>query len=168
MGTTWPCFNSDSRAEYSWKKIHVVYLVGSAWCRVLWVAQTERDHYWGLSNNWWDWAEHSRKNASTTPNMTKLFSCMIMFDHMLRRRSKSTWKHSNRKFYPSRRILQTLLLPTCSDRWRLSEQHFTSYEDTKNYIDDWTASKDEAFFRRGIHMLPERWEKVASDDHYFE
>jgi len=45
----------------------------------------------------------------------------------------------------------------------------TSYEETKNCIDDWIASKDEAFFRRGIHMLPERWEKVvASDGHYFE
>jgi len=51
----------------------------------------------------------------------------------------------------------------------LSKQYFTSYEDTKNCIDDWTASKDEAFFRCGIHMLPERWEKVvASDGHYFE
>jgi len=50
-----------------------------------------------------------------------------------------------------------------------SEQHFTSYEDTKNCIDDWIASKNEAFFRRDIHMLPERWEKVvASDGHYFE
>jgi len=54
------------------------------------------------------------------------------------------------------------------------EQHFTSYEDKqkkidKNCIDDWIASKDEAFFRRDIHMLSERWEKVvASDDHYFE
>jgi len=47
----------------------------------------------------------------------------------------------------------------------LSEQHFTSYDDTKNCIDDWIASKDEAFF----HMLSERWEKVvASDGHYFE
>jgi len=51
----------------------------------------------------------------------------------------------------------------------LSEQHFTSYEDTKNCIDDWIASKDEMFFRRGTHMLPERWKKVvASDGHYFE
>jgi len=41
-------------------------------------------------------------------------------------------------------------------------------EDIKNCIDDWIASKDEDFFR-GIHMLPERWEKVVvSDDHYFE
>jgi len=51
-----------------------------------------------------------------------------------------------------------------------SEQHFTSYEDTKNCIDSlWIASEDEAFFRRSIHMLPERCEKVvASDGHYFE
>jgi len=38
----------------------------------------------------------------------------------------------------------------------------------KNCIDDWIASKDEAFFR-GILILPERWEKVVvSDGHYFE
>jgi len=43
----------------------------------------------------------------------------------------------------------------------LSEQYFTSYEDTLNCIDDWIASKDEAFFRRGIHMLLEKWKKVA-------
>jgi len=46
----------------------------------------------------------------------------------------------------------------------LSEQHFTSYEDTKNCIDDWIASKNEAFFQRGIHMLPERWKKVVASD----
>jgi len=43
----------------------------------------------------------------------------------------------------------------------LSEQ-FTSYEDTKNCIDDWIK-------RSVLHMLPERWEKVvANDGHYFE
>jgi len=30
-----PGHASTATAEYSWKKIHVVYLVGSAWCRVL-------------------------------------------------------------------------------------------------------------------------------------
>ena len=51
----------------------------------------------------------------------------------------------------------------------LSEQHFTSYENTKNWVDSWITSKDEAFFRRGIRILPERWEKVvASDGQYFE
>ena len=46
----------------------------------------------------------------------------------------------------------------------LSEQHFTSYENTKNWVDSWIASKDKAFFRRGIRMLPEGWEKVVTRD----
>ena len=51
----------------------------------------------------------------------------------------------------------------------LSEQRFTSYEDTKNWVDLWIASKDEEFFRRGIRMLPERWGKVvANDGKYFQ
>ena len=41
----------------------------------------------------------------------------------------------------------------------LSEQRFTSYEDTKKWVNSWIASKDESFFRLGIRMLPERWEK---------
>lgn len=50
----------------------------------------------------------------------------------------------------------------------LAEQRFTSYEDTKKWVDSWIASKDESFFQRGIHMLPERWENVvANDGQYF-
>ena len=86
----------------------------------------------GLSteHNWWDWAEHSRKNApTTTPGMTKLFSCMIMLDRMLRRRSKPTWKYSIGKFYPTRRIHQTLPLPITIyfDRWRMACLSSTSH-----------------------------------------
>ncbi|EGI61314.1 Mariner Mos1 transposase, partial [Acromyrmex echinatior] len=51
----------------------------------------------------------------------------------------------------------------------LADQHFQSYEEVKNWIDSWIASKDDQFFQRGIRMLPERWEKVvASDGQYFE
>lgn len=51
----------------------------------------------------------------------------------------------------------------------LSEEHFTSYEDCKKWVDSWIASKDDSFFRRGIRMLPERWGKVvANDGQYFE
>ena len=51
----------------------------------------------------------------------------------------------------------------------LPEQHLTSYENTKNWVDSWIASKDEAFFRCGIGMLPEKREKVVgSDGQYFE
>ncbi|GBP00790.1 Mariner Mos1 transposase [Eumeta japonica] len=51
----------------------------------------------------------------------------------------------------------------------LSEQRFTSYEDIKNWVDSWKASKDKKFFRLGIRTLPERWKKVlASDGQYFD
>ncbi|EFN77415.1 Histone-lysine N-methyltransferase SETMAR, partial [Harpegnathos saltator] len=46
----------------------------------------------------------------------------------------------------------------------LAEQHFHSYEDNKKWVDSWITSKDESFFRQGIRMLPERWEKVAASD----
>ncbi|GBP78131.1 Mariner Mos1 transposase [Eumeta japonica] len=44
----------------------------------------------------------------------------------------------------------------------LSEQRFTSYEDTKNWVDSRIASKDKEFFRLGIRTLPERWKKVVT------
>lgn len=51
----------------------------------------------------------------------------------------------------------------------LADQRFHSYEEAKKFIDSWIASKDMSFFRHGIHILPERWEKVvASDGQYFE
>ena len=39
----------------------------------------------------------------------------------------------------------------------LADQYFNSYE-LKKWIDSWIASKDMSFFRRGIHILPERCE----------
>ena len=51
----------------------------------------------------------------------------------------------------------------------LAEQHFTSYEEVKNWVDSWIASKDEEFSKRGIRMLPERWSEVVErDGKYFE
>ena len=51
----------------------------------------------------------------------------------------------------------------------MAEQHFTSYEEAKNWVNSWIASKDEEFFKRGIRMLPERWSKVVErDGQYFE
>ncbi|UYV66432.1 hypothetical protein LAZ67_4001656 [Cordylochernes scorpioides] len=51
----------------------------------------------------------------------------------------------------------------------LAEQHFTSYEEAKIWVNVWIASKDEESFRHGIRMLPERWEKVvAKDGQYVE
>lgn len=51
----------------------------------------------------------------------------------------------------------------------LGEQHFDSYEDVGKWLDEWFVSKGEKFFWRGIHKLPERWEKcIASEGKYFE
>ena len=51
----------------------------------------------------------------------------------------------------------------------LAEQRFGSYEDVKKWLDEWFAAKGEDFYWRGIHKLPERWEKcVTSNGAYFE
>ena len=51
----------------------------------------------------------------------------------------------------------------------LAEQRFTSYENVRKWLDDWFASKEQQFFWRGIHKLPDRWEKcIASNGQYFE
>ncbi|KAG5320265.1 MOS1T transposase, partial [Pseudoatta argentina] len=60
---------------------------------------------------------------------------------------------------------------TYSVRWPhgLADRRFHSYEEAQKWIDSWIASKDMSFFRRGIHVLPERWEKVVSSDgQYFK
>ncbi|KAG5327623.1 MOS1T transposase, partial [Pseudoatta argentina] len=50
-----------------------------------------------------------------------------------------------------------------------ADRRFHSYEEAQKWIDSWIASKDMSFFRRGIHVLSERWEKVVSSDgQYFK
>lgn len=51
----------------------------------------------------------------------------------------------------------------------LAETQFGSYEEVQKWVDSWIASKDDQFFRHGIRMLPERWEKVIEKNgQYFE
>ncbi|KAG5321249.1 MOS1T transposase, partial [Pseudoatta argentina] len=45
-----------------------------------------------------------------------------------------------------------------------ADRRFHSYEEAQKWIDSWIASKDMSFFRRGIHVLPERWSKVVERD----
>lgn len=53
--------------------------------------------------------------------------------------------------------------------YALGEQRFDSYENVKNWLDNWFAEKSTDFYWRGIHKLPERWEKcVESEGAYFE
>jgi len=46
----------------------------------------------------------------------------------------------------------------------LAEQRFDSYEDMKKWLDEWFAAKGENFYWRGIHKLPERWEKCVTSN----
>lgn len=51
----------------------------------------------------------------------------------------------------------------------LEDRHLKNYEEVQKWIADWIASKDRAFFRRGIQLLPEKWEKVvAAEGAYFD
>ena len=51
----------------------------------------------------------------------------------------------------------------------LAEQQFKNFEEVKIWVDSWFASKQEKFFRDGIHKLPERWRNcIAFDGCYFE
>jgi len=51
----------------------------------------------------------------------------------------------------------------------LVDTHFRNYEDVQKWIDEWIASKDQSFYRRGIYLLPKRWKKcIASEGKYFD
>lgn len=46
----------------------------------------------------------------------------------------------------------------------LADVRFRNAEEVQKWVDDWIASKDEDFFKRGIHKLPRRWEEVIAND----
>lgn len=51
----------------------------------------------------------------------------------------------------------------------LENVQLSDYDEAKNWIDQWIAEKDDEFFKKGIRMLPTRWEQVVSNDgQYFE
>jgi len=118
MGTIWPCFNIDSQAEYSWKKLMLCI--------------------------WWDqlgvvYYELLKPNETVTGTLyrTQLMRLNRALKekraHYYSRHDKIILLHDNARLHVatpvetyletlkwevlSRRILQTLLLPTtCSDR----------------------------------------------------
>ncbi|EFN75904.1 hypothetical protein EAI_07099, partial [Harpegnathos saltator] len=38
----------------------------------------------------------------------------------------------------------------------LARQHLANFEEVQNWLDEWFRSKNASFYRRGIHVLPER------------
>jgi len=119
-----------------------------------------------IEHNWWDWAEHSRKNVpTTTPRHDKII-LLIMLDHMLRRRSKPTLKHS--------KVLPHLpyspdIAPSDYHLFRLmthglSEQHFTSYQKLYWWLD--SLKRWSVLLMQYPHAR--KMGKSSGDGHYFE
>ena len=51
----------------------------------------------------------------------------------------------------------------------LAGRHFKNSDEVRNCIDEFLDSKDEGFYTRGIHLLPEKWQKVIdSNGEYFD
>ena len=92
------------------------------------------------------------------------------------RHDKVILQHDNARPHAAKVVKDTLedIAPSDYHLFRsmahdLADQHFTSYEETKNWVDLWLSGKNEEFYRRGIRELPERWEKVvACDGRYFQ
>ena len=75
-----------------------------------------------IERNWCVWAEHCAKNGYNTSRGTKKwFYSMTTLGLTLPNPLKPTWKRSNGKSYPTRRIPQILRHPiiTCSGRWHM-------------------------------------------------
>ncbi|EFN87860.1 Histone-lysine N-methyltransferase SETMAR, partial [Harpegnathos saltator] len=43
----------------------------------------------------------------------------------------------------------------------LAGQHLANFEQVQNSLDECFRSKDASFYRRGIHVSPERWQKCV-------
>ena len=174
MGNSRPCFHVDGQTEYSRLQGHALYLVGLARRSVLWTVKT-------------DWNNHRYRTVSNAIDAFELWKTNGQYNE---RHDKVILQHNNARSHVAKVIktyLETLkwevlshppyspdVAPSDYHLFRsmvhgLADQHFRSYEEVKNWIDSWIASKDDQFFRRRIRTLPERWEKiVASDGQYFE
>ena len=45
----------------------------------------------------------------------------------------------------------------------LADVRFRNAEEVRKWVDEWIASKDEDFFKRGINKLPRRWEEIITN-----
>lgn len=85
---------------------------------------------------------------------------------VLQDRSKAIWKTASGKFYLNWLIAQTSVqLPFISlNAESFSWRSFTSADNIKKIFDSFLAWKDNESYRNEMHMLPEKREKVITDD----
>ena len=102
-----------------------------------------------------------KKGCIIGKDMTSWFSSTTSHHRTRQQWSKTTWRHSTGKCLLIRPGFW--LSPVFVDGPRA---HWTAFRflrrRLKMMLDEWFASKDEEFFWRDIHKLPERWEKYIA------
>ena len=123
-GTIWPSTSTTKPNIHGKKFILCIW-----WDQlVLWVVQIERPLLrLSTEHNWWDWAL-KEKRAHYYSRHDKI---ILLHDNARPHVAApvKTYLETNGKFYPTRRILQILFLPTtaCSNRWRMACLSSTSH-----------------------------------------
>jgi len=158
MGTIWPCFNIDNQAEKNsfMEKNSCCIFGGISLVYYKLLKSKRRDHYWGSLSNIINKIEPSTQ-GKTRPLLLQAWQ---------------NYSPDNARPHvaaPVKTYLETFkweillhppyspdIAPSDYHLFRsmthgLSEQHFTSYEDTKNCIGDWIASKNEVLPTRYPH-----------------
>ena len=155
MGSSRPCFHIDGQTEYSRLQGHALYLVGPARRSVLWTVKTDwNNQAIGIERNWCVWAEHWKTNGrNTTRDTIKQHNNARPHVAKVVKTYLETLKW---EVLPHPPLYSPDVAPSDYHLFRsmahgLADQHFRSYEEIKNWIDSWIASKDDQFFRREIH-----------------
>lgn len=45
----------------------------------------------------------------------------------------------------------------------LKDTHFYDFKKVQKFVKNWINSKEESFYRRKIHLLPERWGRIIKN-----
>ena len=131
------------------------------WCIISCLNRVKPSQGIGIERIWCVWAELWRKKGhSTKRDTTKLSSSMTMHRHMSQDRSRHTWERWNERSYPTRRTLQTLLLPTtiCFEWW-----HTACLTGSSAFPLLWRSQKMDRFVvRLKIHIVFSRWYRTIA------
>ena len=112
------------------------------------------------------WAVHWRRNGhSIKRDTTKLSSSMTMLCHMSQDRPRHTWKRWSGRSHPTRRTLQTLILPTIigfdgwHTAWLISISALMKKSKMDRFVD---RLKRRIVFSRWYPTLVKKLEKVVA------